>query len=394
MMVRQLALVLVFVVIILSASADRAASDTFGSGANTFTIDFVSIGNPGNPDDTFNVPNGVPQGSVDYTFRMGKYEVSTDMLNKANLEGGLGIFHLGDSSVAEQWRLGPTDPGYWISWYGAATFVNWLNTNTNNAPAYKFDASGNFQLWQPGDPGYDPANLFRNSLTKYVLPDVDEWYKAAYYDGVNDVYYNYPTGSNDLPDGVDFEGDPVFDAVFNDGFEFGLHTYTDVGVASPYGTYGQGGNAWEWEETAKDYVNDSPTEGRVIQGGDFDVSSNIGDPPGTPISSWFMGKWLRSGPADPLTRTGIGLRIASLAALPGDFDADDDVDGADFLDWQLGLGTTHNASDLADWQSGFGAGGSPGTAAGTVPEPSSFLLFAISATMMWPRRSGRSSLRA
>lgn len=70
-------------------------------------------------------------------------------------------------------------------------------------------------------------------------------------------------------------------------------------------------------------------------------------------------------------------------ALGGDFDADGDVDGADFLLWQRTLGTTASppgsgadgdgngtvgAGDLAVWKAAFGAGG--GAAAGrVVPEP-------------------------
>ena len=67
----------------------RAWSDTFGSGANTFNIDFVTIGNPGNVADTTGNPN--PAGSVAYTFRMGQFEISEQMIDKANTLGGLGI---------------------------------------------------------------------------------------------------------------------------------------------------------------------------------------------------------------------------------------------------------------------------------------------------------------
>ncbi len=51
----------------------------------------------------------------------------------------------------------------------------------------------------------------------------------------------------------------------------------------------------------------------------------------------------------------------------GDFDSDGDVDGADFLSWQRGFGTTHTTSDLNDWQSNFGS--SSTTAAATAPSP-------------------------
>jgi hypothetical protein len=84
--------------------------------------------------------------------------------------------------------------------------------------------------------------------------------------------------------------------------------------------------------------------------------------------------------------------IADVALVPvpdqiaGDFDGDDDVEGADFLAWQSTVGATVaprgggadadrdglvDAGDLALWQENFGA--SPGAAA-NVPEPGAALL--------------------
>jgi hypothetical protein len=64
---------------------------------------------------------------------------------------------------------------------------------------------------------------------------------------------------------------------------------------------------------------------------------------------------------------GLWNAAAGLAA-PGDFDDDGDVDGNDFLVWQRGVGSTHDAGDLADWRANFGATATG--AAGAVPEPS------------------------
>ena len=44
------------------------------------------------------------------------------------------------------------------------------------------------------------------------------------------------------------------------------------------------------------------------------------------------------------------------AGVVGDFDADRDADGADFLTWQRALGTTTDANNLTDWQGSFGDG--------------------------------------
>ncbi len=60
--------------------------------------------------------------------------------------------------------------------------------------------------------------------------------------------------------------------------------------------------------------------------------------------------------------------------LEGDFDFDDDVDGADFLIWQRDDGS---AAGLTLWQTNFGKV-APLTAASTaVPEPASLLLFGL-----------------
>ncbi len=131
---------LLLATLLLATSANYA--DTFGSGVNSFTIDFVTIGSPGNPADTTGDPN--PAGSMPYTYRIGKYEVPEDAVRKANTLGGLGITL--DSR-------GPNKPATSISWFEAAMFVNWLNTSSGSTPAYKFDSAGNFQLWAAGDPG-------------------------------------------------------------------------------------------------------------------------------------------------------------------------------------------------------------------------------------------------
>ncbi len=280
-------------------------ADTFGSGLNTFNIEFVSIGDPGNARD--DPPN--PAGAVAYRYRMGKFEISEQMIEKANVMGGLGIM---------KDTRGPDKPATSITWYEAATFVNWLNESKGHTPAYMFNASGTFQLWQPSDLGYDPANLFRNTLAKYFLPSVHEWHKAAYYDPVAGLYYDYPTGSNNIPDGIDSVDDQDFDAVFFDGaLNPGPNDITDVGLLSPHGTVGQGGNVDEWNETAFDRINTIATEQRTIAGGSWGTASNvllashtgIGIPP--TFSGNFLGFRVVSIP-EPNAAVLFGLSITSV----------------------------------------------------------------------------------
>ena len=151
--------------------ASRINADTFGSGGDLFDIDFVTIGNPGNAADTTGKPN--PAGSVGYTYRMGKHEISEDMIEKANTSGSLGI---------TKRTVGVNKPATLVSWNEAARFVNWLNTSQGFTPAYKFDvqpgdggytSNANIELWRDGDAGYNPNNLFRNDQAHYFLPSVD-----------------------------------------------------------------------------------------------------------------------------------------------------------------------------------------------------------------------------
>ena len=103
-----------------TASA-QLVTESFGTGANAFTMDFVTIGNPGNVADTTGSPN--PAGSVAYTYNLGKYEVSRGQIDKANSAGSLGITMWDNSRYGGN---GVNMPAIGISYYEAATFVNWL----------------------------------------------------------------------------------------------------------------------------------------------------------------------------------------------------------------------------------------------------------------------------
>jgi formylglycine-generating enzyme required for sulfatase activity len=260
---KTIATLSVFFTVLLGAVLPTRA-DTFGSGANAFDIDFVTIGNPGNaPDDISANPDFA--GSVANTYRIGQFEVSEDAVRKANAAGGLGIT-LDD-------RANDNQPATRVSWFEAAQFVNWLNTSSGSTEAYKFNG-GNFELWQPADTGYNSANEFRNSQAKYFLPSADEWYKAAYHDasaGTAGTYFDYPTGSDTAPIAV-ASGTAADTAVFA---AQGPAEVTLAGGASPYGTVGQGGNVFEWEETTFDLLNDGSSSSRGVRGGDFINNSSF-----------------------------------------------------------------------------------------------------------------------
>ncbi len=210
------------------------SATTITHGSTTINMDFVPVGNPGNVGDATGSPYLC--GAVSYNYNIGKYEVTENQW---------------DAVVAADTNDLLNDPGYWsgdqpvthISWNEAAMFCNWLTSGDVTDGAYAIDDSGRVI-------GIDRNRAVNAHGTAYVIPTEDEWYKAAYYDGSASTYYNYPTASNAVPDGIDILGDNAFDAVFMDGDNQGRPNDVDnAGVLSPYGTMGQGGNVWEWNET-------------------------------------------------------------------------------------------------------------------------------------------------
>jgi hypothetical protein len=73
-----------------------------------------------------------------------------------------------------------------------------------------------------------------------------------------------------------------------------------------------------------------------------------------------------------------GIRAILSSVLPGDFDVDGDVDGFDFLKWQVGMSPNpFSQSDLAAWEANYGMVAPLAAASAAVPEPNSLLLSLI-----------------
>lgn len=278
-------------------NSGAAYADTFGTGGNQFTVDFSTIGNPGNAADTTGYPN--PVGAVSYTYRIGTYEVSEDIVSKANVLGNLGI------TTSSR---GANKPATNISWNEAARFVNWLNVSEGFSVAYKFttqpgdlgySANANVTLWQLGDAGYDSANPFRNSNAHYFLPSMDEWYKAAYYDAASSNYFDYTTGSNSQPIAV---ATGTSDGTVVYLYQTGPADVSNAGGLSPYGTMAQGGNAWEWNENNADGTSSTPTGSRMMRGGNWSD---------TYYSIINTNHWVAA--MAPMENDDFGFRVASIS---------------------------------------------------------------------------------
>ncbi len=288
----------------LGAISPTLRADSFGSGANSFTIGFVNIGNAGNSDDA-GAGGGIyssPYGGVGYTYRMGVTEAAQDWITKATNLGMTNVTAGG--STANQ-------PAVFMTWYEAAAFVNWLNTSTGHQAAYQINAAvtaltlwSSAQAWQAGG-----ENLYRHKDAYYFLPSEDEWYKAAYHqnDGVTANYWDYATGSNTAPVGVSSgtaSGTAVYDDPYGNPVPSTTADVNQAGGLSSYGTRGQGGNVFEWQESAADGANDLAGESRASRGGNFATAEDF-------LRSSVRSSGLTSG-SDGVD----GFRVASVVPEP------------------------------------------------------------------------------
>jgi len=269
-----------------------AHADTFGTGANQFTIDFTTIGNPGNTSDA-----ATGYGSVGTNYRIGTYAISQNQIDAATASGLANV-------TAGAWS--GDKPAANMTWYESAAFVNWLNTSKGFTAAYNLSWNGSawsMALWTATDNGYDANNLYRNSQAKYFLPTENEFYKAAYGNSDASGYYLYTTGSDTVPTDVS-SGTSAGTTVYNRSFGQSPASVYEAGGLSSYGTMGQGGNVSAWLESAFDGTIDTATENRAIRGGA--VSLNV-NPQRSASRNQF-------NPASQMNI--IGLRVASVDVVP------------------------------------------------------------------------------
>ena len=290
-------------------------------------IDTVTVGNPGNANDT----EGEGYGAVGYEFHIGKYEVTagqyTEFLNAVAATDTYGLYNWQmweplspewedygcqierhgtpssySYSIAADWADRPVN---YVSWGDAARFANWLhNGQPTDAQDLSTTEDGSYFL---NGATSDAALLavVRESDATWVIPSEDEWYKAAYHknDGATSNYYDYPTSSDSPPSNDITDPDAGNNATFYDsGYTIGSPYYrTEVGAhensESPYDTFDQGGNVWEWNEPRL-----YPPL-RVLRGGCFSYS----DYPVNPLHAES-----RYGHYPSIEGYGVGFRVAEV----------------------------------------------------------------------------------
>jgi len=234
-------LVVVAVIVCVMVLVNVASADTFGTGSNQFTIDFVPISGSTNPTSGY--------GIVNNDYRMGTYEITNDQWGKfTNAYGTVTGSPLSAYYSSPYWT-GTNVPTNELSWYEGAQFVNYLNTSTGHAAAYKFtgtQGTSDYTLgvWELGDDGYNANNPYRNSNAFYFMPTEDEWVKAAYWNGTSLQTYASVGDVTPTQSGWNF-----YD--YDNGYAIDPHGPWDVGSGSEElnGTFDMMGNVWEWVES-------------------------------------------------------------------------------------------------------------------------------------------------
>jgi sulfatase modifying factor 1 len=245
-----------------------------GGAAQAAVPETVPVGNPGNK------PDSTGYGAVAYEYRIGKYEVTNDeyceFLNavvKSDLHslydgrmGGIdprtgtaygGITRSGSRgsyTYAVKEGMGKKPVNY-VTFESCIRYANWLTNGQGDGDTEKGSYSFRFgALTVP-----DHAALATGKTTTWVLASENEWYKAAYYDpdkAGGAGYWQYPAKSNFAPA-----------ANLNSNAPSDAGSYENA--ASPYGTYDQGGNLWEY--------NDHQSGNKVgLRGGSFYINDHAG----------------------------------------------------------------------------------------------------------------------
>ena len=303
-----------------------------GSRALAVNIETVPVGNTANIGELSG--SGVPAGgmgpyrtcgAVDYEYRIGKYEVTvgqyTAFLNAVAKTDTYGLYNTqmwdagqpcgiertGDSG-GYQYTVASgfvNRPVTWVSYWDSLRFANWLNNGqlsgledatTTEDGAYTLNGYNDNGGW----------NIERNDGAIWALTSEDEWYKAAYHKDNGDTgdYWDYPTESDSLPEASAPPGADMVSGSANYNMVVGETTpvgsYLAKPSTSPYGTFDQAGNVFEWNESI---IDAGYRMGRNTRGGDALHSG----------STWELSAVSRNNAPDPNTEhQHIGFRVAQV----------------------------------------------------------------------------------
>ncbi len=287
-------------------------------------IDFVTITSPGNaPWAGAGLPQdrAVGRGSVDYEYRIGRYEVTSaqwvEFYNAAYARPA--SENLPHIAVPTFWGGIPTQPPQGssrafrtipdtamlpaggITWRTAAMYCNWLHNGKSTAREAFLTGAYDVSTFGYGPNGFTDQ-FARSPGAQYFIPSWDEWIKAAYYDpnkpnpdGTLGNYWIYNNTSNlanipGPPPSLGGPGTANFGWINQfpiDPTSISLGAYATV---SPWGLFDTGGATSEWTEEV--VASSSIARYRV-----------------------FAGSWWLSDPQTGLADR-IGIRTADFPSVP------------------------------------------------------------------------------
>ena len=320
------------VVILLPASTTRA--DVFNLGPGQTSLEFVTVGNPGNSADDTGF------GGVNYEYRIGKFEITVaqyaEFLNAVAAADTYGLYNTEMVSIGIQ-RSGSSGtfvysleydfvadlPVNIVSWGDAVRFCNWLHNGQPNGMQVLGTTEDGAYYLNGAVSDTDLMAVSREVDALYYLPDLNEWYKAAYHmnDGSTGNYYVYPTGDDSVP-GTDTSEvtNPGNNANYNAGLGNWLTRVGDFELSdSPYGTYDQGGNIKEMLESQLGASYRVRVGGNFFKDSSEMASFNCGTQCGHPTAEWgTLGFRVAAAPVpEPTTLAiwsalgGLGMMIAA-----------------------------------------------------------------------------------
>jgi formylglycine-generating enzyme required for sulfatase activity len=257
---------------LIAASLAITAACLNASPARAVTIDFVTVGDPGNVADT----NGY--GSVADSFQISKYEITnalyTDFLNSVDPTGAnpyyiytnvwgandYGSIHFyqgnANGSKYQLYNNKGDKPVNAVSWFDAARVANWLHNGGGSGDT----ENGAYTL----NGAYTGNAVARNPGAQCYIPTESQWYKAAYYKGggQNAGYWSYSTQSNSVPS-------PVTATSVGVG---------QVGATSPVtsGNYANYDDAAVWNSAGGDETTVGSNGGPSAYGA-FDMTGNVSE---------------------------------------------------------------------------------------------------------------------
>lgn len=240
--------ILVLVIVCVMAGANIASATII----RAINMDFVTIGNAGNPGDTRTEANPSGCGAVGYDYSIGKYEITNAQWNTFVSAAGAPTGNPSDAYDENAYYTDSQQPTNCVSWYETLQFCNYLTSGDKSKGVYQF--SGNNA--NPDDfLGIDRDSAVSAYGTVYVIPTEDEWYKAAYYKPDGSGYSLFANGTDTAPS--------TSEACYAQSYPYSGPLNISSGTEEQNGTFDMMGNVWEWNETMID------GSGRGVRGGSY-----------------------------------------------------------------------------------------------------------------------------